>query len=51
MMSLIRLGIKFYVYNQSEICRGIFGNYGGASRKISYNYRGHYVREVQTLNL
>ena len=33
--------------SQSEIYREIFDNYGGASGKMYYNYRGHYVGEVQ----
>ena len=36
---------------QSEIYRGIFGNYGGTSGKIFDNHRGHYVGEVQILNV
>ena len=35
------------LYTQSEIYRGNFNNYGGAIGKISTNYHGHYVGELQ----
>ena len=36
---------------RSEIFRGILNNYSGATGKISENYRGHYVGEVQIFNV
>ena len=37
--------------SQSEIFQGIFDNYSGTSGKIFDNYHGHYVGEVQILNV
>ena len=36
---------------QSENYRGIFDNYGGSCGKISDIYRGHYVSELEILNV
>ena len=40
-----------FAVTQSEIYRQIFDNYGGTSGKIFHIYRGHYVGEVQILNV
>ena len=45
------LRLLLSIYSQSEIYWGIFDNYGGTSGKIFDNYRGHYVGEVQILNV
>ena len=43
------LGVDFPT--QSEIYRGIFDYYGGASGNLCNKYYGHYVGQVQILNV
>ena len=45
------ISILFIQYPVRNFLVGIFENYGGAAGKIFDNNRGHYVGEVQFLNV